>query len=142
MTDDLSDFKQFMQQREAAARAYVRGEAAPLGALVTHHSPATFFAPRGGVRQGADDVWATYDHDAALFAPESETSFEILDMAASDGVAYWVGFQRASVRMRGSSAARQMNLRITELFRREDGAWKLVHRHADSLTAEPDAPPT
>jgi ketosteroid isomerase-like protein len=27
-----------------------------------------------------------------------------------------------------------MSLRVTTVYRREDGEWKIVHRHADSIT--------
>jgi len=138
MNDDLHDFEQFMKQRDQAARAYVSGDAAPLGRIVAHSSPATFFAPRGGYVQGADEVRATYQHDAESFDSGSDSHFEILHMAASDGIAYWTGFQRASARMRGHSEAIPFNLRVTEVFRREDGDWKLIHRHADSLVSEPE----
>ncbi|HEY8456504.1 MAG TPA: nuclear transport factor 2 family protein [Actinopolymorphaceae bacterium] len=136
MTDDLADFQQFMRRREEAARAYVTGDPAPLGRLVAERSPATFFGPQGGLIDGADTVWTTYREGAAAFGPESVTHFEVLHMAASDGLAYWVGVQRARVRLGDAAEPRPMDLRVTELFRRENGEWKLIHRHADPL-AEP-----
>jgi ketosteroid isomerase-like protein len=137
MSDDLHDFEQFMKQRDEAARAYVRGDVAPLRRMVAHGSPATFFAPMGGYVQDADAVSARYTRDAEAFERGSDSRFEILHMAASDGIAYWVGFQRASARMRGHAEAVPFNLRVTEVFRREGGDWKLIHRHADTLVAEP-----
>ncbi len=130
MTDDVYHFGQFMKQREQAARAYVSGNFEPLGKMVTHASPATFFGPAGGVQQGPELVRSTYQHDATRFM-SGETHFEVLHMAASDGVAYWVGFQHATVQMDGSTELRHMQLRVTEVFRREGDEWKLVHRHAD-----------
>lgn len=136
MNKDLHDFEQFIQQREAAASAYVRGDAAPLSHVVAHSSPATFFGPQGGHEQGADQVAARYKNDAGAFAPGGDSHFEILQMAASDGLAYWVGFQRATAYIRGKQDAIPFNLRITEVFRREGNEWKMVHRHADALASE------
>src|SRR5665213_117648 len=120
MNNHLENFKEFMKQREAAARAYVSGDPTPVANIATRVSPATFFGPRGGFQQGAEEVLNTFNRDSAMFGPGSETNFEILDMAASDSIAYWVGFQRATVQMQGSKDPVSMNLRVTEIFRREN----------------------
>lgn len=136
MNSNLEDFKEFIRRREEAAESYVNGDAEPLALLSAEISDATFFAPNGGFVQGAEDVLARYKADAKSFAPESKSRFEILQMAASDEIAYWTGFQRAAVHFNGKPEAVEFNLRITEIFRREGDDWKLVHRHADALAEE------
>ena len=133
MDNDLQDFEQFMKRRQAASDAYVQGDPDPLNTIVATASPATFFPPAGGFTQGTTEVASRYTRDAAAFDPGSHFSFQILQMAAGDGVAYWVGFMRGEARMRGRAEAIPMNLRVTEVFRREAGEWKMVHRHADPL---------
>src|SRR4051794_26636218 len=109
MNNDQHDFEQFMKQRDQVARAYVNGESSPLGEIVTRHSPATFFAPPGGYCQGADAVWSRYERDATIFESGGEGQLEILHMAASDGLAYWVGFQRATAHLQGRPEAVPFN---------------------------------
>jgi ketosteroid isomerase-like protein len=135
VNNDLHDFEQFMRQRDDVARAYVRGDAAPLGHIVTREGQATFFSPQGGYVEGAVDVFSTYQRDAKAFEPGGDSRFEILHLAASDGLAYWVGFQRAIAHISGRTEAVPFNLRVTEVFRREGDDWKLIHRHADPLAA-------
>lgn len=136
MNKNLEDFKEFMKRREQAAEAYVSGDSEPLALISAETSDATFFAPNGGFVQGAKDVLSRYEADAKSFAPESESGFEILQMAAGDEIAYWTGFQRATVHFNGKPETVEFNLRITEIFRRESDDWKLVHRHADALAED------
>ncbi len=138
MNKDQHDFEQFMKQRSEIALAYINGNAAPLGEIVAHQSPATFFKPSGGYLQDAEAVWSQYERDATNFESGGEGQIEILHMATSDRLAYWVGFQRATAHLRGRSGAIPFNLRVTELFRREGDSWKLIHRHADPLLTEPE----
>lgn len=130
------DFDDFMKRREQAAKAYVRGDAGPLNAMLVKEDQATFYPPNGGSVRGAKAVAARYDKDARSFLPQGTTDFDLLQAGAAGDIAFWTGFQNAKVVMRGHREPVSMRLRITELFRFEDGAWKLIHRHADAMTSQ------
>jgi ketosteroid isomerase-like protein len=136
MTNDLHDFKRFLKQREEASRAFLNGNIDPLDRISTHGSPATIFGPKGDHVEGADKVNAANAGAAKHFESGGESRFEILQMAANDCIAWWAGIQWASARVKGNPGVVSFNLRVTETFRREDGHWKLVHRHADTLASE------
>jgi ketosteroid isomerase-like protein len=136
LSNEEREFQNFMRSRALAASSYVEGDAEPLRQMLAASGPATFFGPQGGYQQGAKIVAGTYAHDAESFAPGSESHFEILHMGTSGDLAYWVGLQHATVQLRGKPDVVPMDLRVTEVFHREGGEWKLVHRHADTLSSD------
>jgi len=129
----LDDFEGFLRDRHSAAAAYVSGDPQPLNGLVARQHEATFFGPRGDFTTGTEAVASRYERDAAVFAEGSDNSMETLDAAASGDIAFWVGRQRSRARMRGHDDPVTFDLRVTEIYRREGGDWKLVHRHADPM---------
>jgi NAD(P)H-dependent FMN reductase/ketosteroid isomerase-like protein len=124
------DFRQFLERRAQVAAAYSNGDAAPLERVLAIRDPASFMSAGGAVVRGAEAVFARYRRDAERFATGSRTQLEIVH-AESGALAMWSGIQHAQVRLKNGGAPVNMDLRITEVFRFEDGDWKLVHRHAD-----------
>jgi ketosteroid isomerase-like protein len=126
-------FSAFLKQRELASKAYVRGDFGPLGALTPRTGNASFFGPRGGTVKTARKVSQRYEHDAAAFLPVGKTKQQTLHSEADGELGFWVGVQRATAQMKGMKKPVPMNLRVTEIYRRENSGWKLIHRHADPL---------
>ena len=46
-------------------------------------------------------------------------------------MAYVVEVERFRSKVGGAADFAEFALRVTTIFRREDGEWKIVHRHAD-----------
>ncbi len=126
----MTDFQSFMRQRDEAAAAYCQGDAAPVNALLTQHHPVSFFGPDGTSLQGAEMIRAAFTQGASAFGADGESRLDIIQSGGDGEIGYWCGHQHAEVTMDGKKIS--MTLRITEVFRRESGQWRLFHRHADA----------
>ena len=114
-----------------AETALHNGDAGPRMAMWSHDDSVTLF---GGVMGGSG--WAEIEPIfQRLGAGFSDcTSFEnvVIAARASDDLAYTVAFEHTTAALRGGPPSAYV-LRVTTVFRREDGEWKVVHRHADPL---------
>jgi len=129
-----NDFERFMEVRKAASDEFIKGNVEPLKRISAARPPATIFGPKGDCVQGAEEVNAANANGVRHFGGGTN-SFEIMHMSGDDQLAYWVGIQRSVVNMQGKDSPLPIDLRVTEIFRREGKDWKLIHRHADKLVS-------
>lgn len=133
-------FEAFMeQQRPRVAAAFVNGDPGPLREISASTDPATFFGPGGGVEHGWSHVLDRNEKASRQFQPGGTTELEVFHSGSDGELGYWTGLQRSVVRIAGKSEPVSMALRVTEIFRLENGTWKLMHRHADPLTTSSTA---
>ena len=137
MTNDnkhLKSFENFMQVRLNASTDFVEGKFEPLEEKSVEKSPARIFPPYGICIQGVEEVNTFNNKGAANFLPGAKNEFKIMHQDADEHIAYWTGIQRSTVKMKGQDNDIIFNLRVTEIFRKENGEWKLMHRYADKLS--------
>jgi ketosteroid isomerase-like protein len=118
-----------MPRLRAAETALHNGDAAPRADIWSHSDPVTLF---GAAFQGSGwpKLSGTFDFLASRFSNCTSWEYEIIAADASGDLAYIVGVEHATASV-GGAAPEQYALRVTTIFRREGGAWKVVHRHAD-----------
>ena len=130
-------FDGFLRRREEASNDYIRGDVKALVGMLTTRDPATFMPPSGAVVQRAEPVRNAQVQGAEAFGPGSTGHFEVLHSGSSGALGYWTGRQVATMDVKGQDEPVPIVLRTTEIFRLEDGEWRLIHRHAD-ITSQPE----
>lgn len=128
-----SSFHAFLPRWERAQTAFINGDPALWKSNASGGADATIFGAFGGYETGAD-VRARYDWASHQFkSSASHQKIDYLNTIVSDDVAITVAIERQTAWITGQSAPTARALRVTQVFRREDGEWKLLHRHADPL---------
>jgi ketosteroid isomerase-like protein len=133
MTTETDDFlAEMLPLQVAAERAMHQGDAEPRMALWSRNDPVTLFGAAVMVKSGWDDVSSTFRWVASQFSDSKDYEFEVVAAGASGDLAYTIGFEHNTVSINGKPAT--YTLRVTHVYRRENGRWTIVHRHGDHLT--------
>jgi ketosteroid isomerase-like protein len=74
------------------------------------------------------------DRAAENYREGEVVGFENVSTVMAADLAYAVEIERYRARVGGAEEMTPVSLRVTSVFRRE-GVWKVVHRHADPITA-------
>jgi ketosteroid isomerase-like protein len=130
MANETEEFLKYMLPKQIAAeRAIHAGNVEPRLALWSHRDPVTL---RGAKLSGKGwaDVSAKFRTVASWFSDTTSYEFEVIAAGASGDLAFIVGYEHNVVKVNG--VPKTYTLRSTHVYRREDGEWKIVHRHADA----------
>ena len=138
---DLDDFLTPTLARQVEAeQALINGDPGLRLAMWSTQEPVTVFGAERTVI-GSDEARQVFRWLATRFSNLTDYRFELVAAGASGDLAYTVGYEHITVSMDGGPVA-PLTLRVTHLYRREDGEWKIVHRHADAPRPVPSVPPT
>jgi len=103
--------------------------------LYSRRDDVTLANPFGPPARGWKDVSATLDRAAEKYRDGEVAGFENVSTIVGTDLAYTVEIESYRARVGGAEEMSPVSVRVTTVFRREDGAWKVIHRHADPITA-------
>ncbi|WP_411375940.1 YybH family protein [Arthrobacter sp. MPF02] len=123
-------FQEEVDRYHAAVPEITRGNPDPVKELYSRLDDVTLANPFGGIARGWAQVEARLDQAARQFQDGEMLGFDTVTSYTARDTAYLVETEHFRARLDGG-AMEEFALRVTSVFRREEGYWKLVHRHAD-----------
>jgi ketosteroid isomerase-like protein len=140
----LEDFRTVFLARQAEAEAaLVQGDVGPRLALWSRRDPVSLLGAWGPNKTGWPDLERTFRWVAERLGGTNHADFrfdvEVAEVSADGQMAYTVGFERYDEIIAGGEKLSR-TVRVTHVYRREDGEWRIVHRHGDMAPVD-ESPP-
>jgi ketosteroid isomerase-like protein len=130
-----SDLERFIDRYHSALEAFfLAGDAEPVKRLFSRRERATLANPFGAPARGWAEIEPTIDRAVANYRDAADLSFDHIAEDASDDLAYIFEIERVRARVGGSDELASVALRVTTVMRREEGEWRIDHRHADPIS--------
>jgi ketosteroid isomerase-like protein len=122
------DVRKASAQFYAALNRMIDGDVSGLTEIWSHSATVTTLHPIGGRQIGWDEVRGSFEQVAQL-ASGGHADLRDQRIEASGDLAYEVGVEQGQVTIAGEPVTFEQ--RVTNVYRREGGQWKIVHHHTD-----------
>jgi ketosteroid isomerase-like protein len=131
------DWKKFMSEMEALSDVWANGDPEPIKDLWSHADDVTLFGGqgdsglRGWTNVGSRIAWAS----AQIPGQPGPTTRDRIAEYVGDDFAFTADVEHRS-RVQPDGTVRHTILRVTQIYRREDGRWRIMHRHANPVSPD------
>jgi ketosteroid isomerase-like protein len=122
-----------IDQSHRALEAILNGDSSLYLALFADRDDITLGNPFGPFGQGRTQVAATLANAANKYQ-RGTTRVERVALYGDDNFVCLVEIEHDRAQLAGSDGFSEFSVRVTSLYERISGQWKLVHRHADPIT--------
>ena len=128
------DFDAVLEAYQRALGEFVKGNPEAVKMRFSHREDVTLANPLGPPARGWEEVAQTIEHAASQLREGENVGFDLVAKYVTPELAYIVWIERAKAKVGGRQEVSPLALRVTMIFRPEDGTWKVLHRHADPIT--------
>ena len=130
-----SEVRAASEQFYSALNHMAKGDAGPLAEVWSHTATVTTMHPIGGREAGWDKVGGSWSQVAKLCSG-GQVKLNDQHIQVAGDMAYEVGDEKGEITIGGHKVA--IDHRVTNVYRREAGTWKIVHHHTDVAPAMQD----
>jgi ketosteroid isomerase-like protein len=133
------EVRQTSEQFYASLNRLINGDPGPMMEVWSHGSDVSTMNPRGRVNIGWEEVSAGWERATQLLSDGQVSVEDLVVVPLADDVAYTLGREHGQAKVGGEPVI--IDWRVTTIYRREHGEWKVVHNHTDvsQTMAEADA---
>ena len=132
-TNEQSDVKDAVEEFYAALNAMFTGELEPMTKIWSHAADVTYMGPAGGFRVGWDQVLGDWEAQAVMKLGGKVESADVR-ITIGTNIAVVHNYERGK-NVDPQGVTQDVSIRATNIFRLEDGAWKMIGHHTDLLPA-------
>jgi ketosteroid isomerase-like protein len=131
----VDDFDEVLEQYHLALDEIMKGSADGYKRVSSRRDDVTLANPFGPPVCGWEQIAPTMERAASHNRDGEATGFDSVAKHVTPDLAYTVEMERMQTKVEGREDVTPVAVRVTTIFRPEEGTWKVVHRHADPITS-------
>ena len=129
--DETKAVEQATAQFYTSLNAMFTGDVGPMQSVWSHADDVSFMGPGGGIISGWNDVNRAWESQAALKLGGTVKPFDLRVTVGND-LAFTQCVEKGS-NQDAEGRTVQVSIRATNIFRKENGQWKMIGHHTDLL---------